>query len=158
MKIKKGPLGPSYFHGVFVEVFEKGILLTGPSGIGKSDVALGLLDRGHYLVTDDIVFFQLDSSNKKIVGMCPSQEFKGCLEVRGLGIINIINLFGSDSVKAEASLDFICELSSAANDSRVEKEETQEDILGKAIPKFRLPTFPGRNMPLLIEAMVRVAI
>lgn len=153
-----GPLGPSYFHGVFVEVFEKGILLTGASGIGKSDAALGLLDRGHYLITDDIVLFKIASCNKKIVGMCPSHELKGFLEVRGLGIINIGNLFGSDSVKTEASLDFICELSSASNDNRAEREETQENILGKVIPKFRLPAFPGRNIPLLLEMMVRVSI
>lgn len=158
MNNEKGPFGPSYFHGVFMEVFEKGIMLTGPSGIGKSDAALGLIDRGHYLISDDIICFHLSSSHKKIIGTCPSKELKGFIEVRGLGIMDVTHLYGTDAVKAEAKLDFICEFATVSNDDRSERKETQENILGKAIPKVTLPAFPGRNMSLLIEAMVRVLI
>ncbi len=159
---KKGPLnGPSYFHGVFVEVFEKGILLIGPSGVGKSDIALGLLDRGHYLISDDIVSFQFSSCGKKIVGTCPSKELHGFLEVKELGILDISRLFGCSAIKTEASLDHICELvpnPTVATMNHIEKEEMLENILGKAIPKTKLTAFSGRNISLLIEAMVRTSL
>lgn len=148
--------GPSHFHGVFVEIFGKGVLLTGQSGIGKSEVALALLDRGSYFVTDDIVVFKLSSCGKKIMGSCPSTDLKGFLEVRGLGILDVTHLYGTHMLKDEASLSLICQFVSASTINRAERMESKEKILNLPIPKITIPVLPGRNMPLLVETMVRV--
>jgi HPr kinase/phosphorylase len=148
---------PTHFHGVFVEIFGRGVLLTGQSGIGKSEAALALLDRGNYFISDDIVLFKLSSCGKKAVGSCPSVKFKGFLEVRGLGILNVETLFGATKIKSEATLDLICQLLAVSSTEidRSERTETQEKILDLSIPKVMLPVFPGRNMALLVETAVR---
>ncbi len=149
------PISLKYIHGVFIEVFGKGVLLTGNSGIGKSETALALLDRKNCLISDDVVSFQISSCGKKIMGTCPTEKLQGFLEVRSLGILDVKHLFGPDLLKKDASLDLICELVSASVINRAERIQTQEQLLGMTIPKVVLPVFPGRNMALLVETMVR---
>ena len=92
-------------HGVLMEVFGLGVLLMGESGIGKSEIALGLISRGHRLIADDAVTISVDEHNE-LIGSCP-ELLKDFLEVRGLGILNIRNMFGETAVKYQVSLDLI---------------------------------------------------
>lgn len=145
-------------HGVFLEVQGMGVLLTGESGIGKSELALELITRGHRLVADDVVDFYLISL-ESVEGRCPPllQDF---MEVRGLGVLDIRTLFGETSVKVKKNLKLIVHLEKQANipmstQSRLQIEEFSENILGVDIPKVRIPVASGRNIAVLVEVAVR---
>ena len=137
-----------------MEIFGKGVLLKGTSGVGKSETALALIDRGHLLIADDIVIFEkLDS--QRIVGNCP-KNLLNLLEVRGLGILNVSDLFGPQILKNKALLDVVIDLiSQASNEPVLSPLYSQESIMGLSVPKITLPISPGRNMALLIETAVR---
>lgn len=159
-----------YLHGVFVEVFGKGVFLKGPSGIGKSEIALTLMDRGHFLIADDIVIFSLSDDNQIILGNCP-ENLLNHLEVRGLGILNVPRLFERQVLKESAELSFIfnldaCNADTASDmksspvqreffENRLTPHYSHEDILGISVPQLNFPIASGRNMPLLIETAVR---
>lgn len=145
-------------HGVFLEVQGMGVLVTGDSAIGKSELALELVTRGHRLVADDIVEFYLVSPDT-LEGRCPAllQDF---LEVRGLGILNIRDLFGDTAVKQKKNLRLIVHLENlstlhTAGQDRLQLQEYSEDILGVTIPKVRIPVAAGRNIAVLVEVAVR---
>lgn len=145
-------------HGVFIEVQGFGVLIKGDPAIGKSELALELITRGHRLVADDIVdFFRV--SPERIEGRCPAllQDF---LEVRGLGVLNIRALFGDSSVKPTKPLDLIIQLElaqPAMPDSidRLSIKSQHEDVLGVSIPKICIPVAAGRNIAVLVEVAVR---
>ncbi len=145
-------------HGVFLEVQGMGVLITGDSAIGKSELALELVTRGHRLVADDIVEFYLVSPDT-LEGRCPAllQDF---LEVRGLGILNIRDLFGDTAVKQKKNLRLIVHLEKlatihTAGQDRLQLQEYSEETLGVTIPKVRIPVAAGRNIAVLVEVAVR---
>lgn len=145
-------------HGVFMEVQGFGVLIKGNPAIGKSELALELISRGHRLVADDIVdFFRI--SPERIEGRCPAllQDF---LEVRGLGVLNIRALFGDSSVKPTKPLDLIIQLELAQELKpqaldRLNIKAQQETVLGVRVPKVCIPVAAGRNIAVLVEVAVR---
>jgi len=145
-------------HGVFMEISGLGVLIRGAAGIGKSEVALELITRGHRLVADDAPCFT--ARGEEVTGSCPDRLF-GLLEVRGIGILDIRELFGSNALKARKYLRLIVDLYPADRNNRIGADERlfgdrgSERIAGLSIPVWRLPVAPGRNIAVLLEAIVR---
>jgi HPr kinase/phosphorylase len=144
-------------HGVFLDVLEIGVLITGDSSIGKSELALELISRGHGLVADDVVELQ-QIGPETIQGRCPSM-LRDFLEVRGLGVLNIRSIFGETAVRPRKALRLLVHLESAdggwePKDRLATRAGTQE-ILGVEIPTVTLAVAPGRNLAVLVEAAVR---
>ena len=145
-------------HGVFMDVLGLGVLITGESGVGKSELALELISRGHGLVADDVVEVSRIAA-KTIEGRCPPL-LKDFLEVRGLGVLNIRAIFGQTAVRPKMNLKLIAHLekpgqSGAAPTERLPLHELTEDILGMSIRKIIIPVAAGRNLAVLLEAAVR---
>ena len=140
-------------HGVFVELFGFGVLLTGKSGIGKSETALELIHRGHRLIADDMVKFFRDTQGD-VVGK--SAELPFFMEIRGLGIIDIKTLYGLSAVRLSKSLDMIIELQAIDSTDYMSAPSTHlyEDVLGKPIKKRILEISSGRNAAAMVEVMV----
>ena len=140
-------------HGVLVELFGFGVLLTGKSGIGKSETALELIHRGHRLIADDMVKFFRDTQGD-VVGK--SAELPFFMEIRGLGIIDIKTLYGLSAVRLSKSLDLIIELQAVDNSDYMSAPSTHlyEDVLGKPIKKRILEISSGRNAAAMVEVMV----
>ncbi len=145
-------------HGVFMEVQGFGVLIKGDAAIGKSELALELISRGHRLIADDIVdFFRI--SPERVEGRCPAllQDF---LEVRGLGILNIRALFGDNSVKPTKPLDLIIHLAMADKQAphlldRLSIKTQLEEVLGVKFSKVYIPIAAGRNIAVLVEVAIR---
>ncbi|MFH1715590.1 MAG: HPr(Ser) kinase/phosphatase [Elusimicrobiota bacterium] len=139
-------------HGVLVEVYGLGILITGKSGIGKSECALELLKRGHQLVSDDLVTLK-HKAGGILVGI--AQEIvKHHMEIRGLGIFDIKMLFGMGSVLDKTIIQLVIELEewdATKGYERLGFTDTYSNILGVNIPKITVPVKPGRNLGILIE-------
>ena len=140
-------------HGVFVEVFGMGVLLVGSSGVGKSETALELVQRGHRLIADDRVeLFLIDELT--LVGEAP-EILENLLEIRGLGIIDVMNLYGVSAIRRSKRLELIIDL--VLDDGTVEydrlgsKRET-EQIFDVLVPKVRIPVKTGRNLAAIIES------
>lgn len=145
-------------HGVFMEIVGVGILLTGESGIGKSELALDLLSRGHRLIADDAPEFYRTDTNV-IFGSCPP-VLRDFLEVRGLGILNIRAMFGESAVKQTERLQLTVELVKMADDQlnrtqRLTTARQTHDVLGVPIHKVTLPVTPGRHLAVVIECAAR---
>ncbi|MFO7542296.1 MAG: HPr(Ser) kinase/phosphatase [Thiobacillus sp.] len=145
-------------HGVFLEVLGMGVLIKGDAGVGKSELALELITRGHRLVADDVVDLKHVAPDT-LEGDCPPLILD-FLEVRGLGILNIRYLFGETAVKRRKNLKLIVELVhpqdvGKAGLNRLDMVASTETILGVAIPKVRIPVAAGRNLAVLIEVAVR---
>ncbi len=143
-------------HGVFMEVFGLGVLILGPSGIGKSECALELVLRGHRLVSDDSVDITRRGSDRLVGAGGPVLKYH--MELRGLGIIDIKELFGISATGHSHALDFVVRLERWKPDGdydRLGLEQTTVDILGVSIPVIEMPVAPGRNMSTLIEVAAR---
>lgn len=145
-------------HGVFLDVYGVGVLLKGESGIGKSELALGLINRGHRLVADDAVDFSL-IENDAVMGTCPPllQDF---IEVRGLGLLNIRVMYGDKAIKDAKKLQLIINVVAFTPEElksidRLYGMYTSCNILGCEIPEVSVPVGPGRNLAVLIEGAVR---
>ena len=145
-------------HGVFMEVNAIGVLITGPSGIGKSELALELITRGHRLVADDAPQFSRIAPDI-INGTCPAalQDF---LEVRGLGVINVRALFGDSAVKSNKYLRLIVRLEPMEKDKllsidRLEGSYKNRRLLDMDISEITVPVAPGRNLAVLLECAAR---
>lgn len=140
-------------HGVLVELFGFGVLLTGKSGIGKSETALELIHRGHRLIADDMVKFYRNTQGD-VVGK--SAELPFFMEIRGLGIIDIKTLYGLSAVRLSKTLDMIIELQAVDNSDymSVPSAHLYEDVLGKPIKKRILEISSGRNAAAMVEVMV----
>ncbi len=142
-------------HGVLVDVFGVGILITGKSGVGKSEIALELVNRGHRLIADDSVIIK--NINDQLVGKSP-EKIRYYMEIRGIGIINIQRMFGPGAVRPDKGVDIIAELSpweQGKNYDRIGINEQYEEILGINIQKVVIPVTPGRNIPIVLETAAR---
>lgn len=143
-------------HGVLVDIFEVGVLLSGQSGIGKSECALELVMRGHRLVADDIV--ECDYRPPGMVFGEPAGPLRHYMEVRGLGILNMKDLYGVTSVRDRKRIDLIVDLelwNQGAEYDRIGVDDHYREILGVPIRVVRLPIQPGRNMSSIIEIAAR---
>lgn len=150
-------LAPSaILHGVFLEVLGLGVLISGDSAVGKSELALELISRGHRLVADDALEVYAVAPDT-LEGRCPSllQDF---MEVRGLGVLNIRRLFGETAVKHKKNVKLIIHLTPADKwepVDRLDMKAESRDILGIEIPEVRIPVAVGRNLAVLVEVAVR---
>lgn len=142
-------------HGVLLDVLGIGVMLVGKSGIGKSETALDLVMRGHRLVADDVV--QLRRSGASVLG-APAGILGHHMEIRGLGIINIKDLFGVSAVRPAKKVELVVELREwSANEEydRLGFEDVFESVLGVQVQKVRIPVRPGRNLATLVEVAAR---
>ena len=140
-------------HGVLVDVFGEGVLITGESGIGKSEAALELIKRGHRLVTDDAVEIR-KVSDETLVGSAPDIT-KHFIELRGIGIIDVKTLFGVSSVKDTQNIDLVIRLEDWDKDKEYDRlglEEEYTEYLGNKIVCHNIPIRPGRNLAVICES------
>ena len=139
-------------HGVLMEVYGEGVLLTGESGIGKSEAAVELLKRGHRLIADDAVEIKKISGNS-LVGTAPDL-IRDYVELRGIGIVNVAKLFGMGAVKIENSIDLVVNIvpwNTHEVYDRLGLEDQYTEILGVKIPMNTIPITPGRNLAVILE-------
>lgn len=139
-------------HGVLVEIYGMGVMIIGNSGVGKSETALDLIKRGHRLIADDRVdVFQKDE--KTVVGEAP-KILKHLMEIRGIGIIDVMNLFGAGSVKDHSEIQLIIRLENWNPDTNYERlglNEAKRELVGVSIPQITIPVKVGRNLAIIIE-------
>ncbi|MCR5459387.1 MAG: HPr(Ser) kinase/phosphatase [Acetatifactor sp.] len=140
-------------HGVLVDVYGEGVLITGESGIGKSEAALELIKRGHRLVTDDVVELR-KVSDDTLIGSAPDIT-KHFIELRGIGIVDVKALFGASSVKDTQSIDLVIRLEDWDKDKdydRLGLEENYTEYLGNKVVCHNIPIRPGRNLAVICES------
>jgi HPr kinase/phosphorylase len=145
-------------HGVFMDVLGLGVLITGESGVGKSELGLELISRGHGLVADDVVQL-MRIGDGGVEGRCPAM-LKDFIEVRGLGLLNIRTIFGETAVRRKMKLRLISHLAKPLPGGKDPTErlplaELSEEILGVTVRKVIIPVAAGRNLAVLVEAAVR---
>ncbi len=141
-------------HGTFVEVFDVGVLIEGDSSIGKSETALGLIERGHRLISDDVV--RIKKRDDTYLEGHGAELTRHHMEIRGIGIINVANLYGAFCVRDKKGIDIIIKLEEWNDNNfydRIGMDETYCDILDVKVPYTVLPVKPGRDVVLLIEAI-----
>lgn len=146
----------SIVHGVLLEIFGVGILLQGKSGIGKSETALELIERGHRLVSDDVVM--ATRKHEKQVDGFATEENEHHMEIRGLGIIDIKELFGTGSVRKKKEIDLVIHLEEWNEQKEYDRlgiDDSFTNLLGVDVPSITLPILPGRNLPILIETAAK---
>lgn len=140
-------------HGVLVEVYGEGVLLLGDSGVGKSETALELINRGHRLIADDAVEIRR-VSNKTLVGSAPD-NIRHFIELRGVGVLNARRLFGMGAVKLTEKIDMVIQLETWDDEKvydRMGLDSEYMDILDIKVPVNVVPVKPGRNLSIIIEA------
>ena len=140
-------------HGVLVDIFGEGVLITGESGIGKSEAALELVKRGHRLVTDDVVEIR-KVSEETLIGRAPDIT-KHFIEVRGIGIVDVKALFGVSSVKDTENIDLVIHLEEWDKDREYDRlglEEEYTEYLGNRVVCHNIPIRPGRNISIICES------
>jgi HPr kinase/phosphorylase len=144
------------FHGVLLDILGLGVLITGESGIGKSECALELIGRGHRLVADDAVEVRRRAESV-IIGTCPPLT-RFHMEVRGIGLINVKDLFGVSATRASKRVELVVQFERwdpAREYERLGLDETFFDVLGVPISTVQMPVAPGRNLAILVEVAVR---
>lgn len=140
-------------HGVLIDVYGEGVLITGESGIGKSEAALELIKRGHRLVTDDVVEIR-KVSDDTLIGTAPDIT-KHFIELRGIGIVDVKTLFGVSSVKDTQNIDLVIRLEDWDKDKEYDRlglEEEYTEYLGNKIVCHNIPIRPGRNLAIICES------
>jgi len=140
-------------HGVLVEVYGIGILLIGDSGVGKSETALELIERGHRLVADDVVDIRCVNGSI-LMGQGANKVIGHHMEIRGLGIINVTHLFGVGAIRDKKQVQLVCGLEDWDPNKvydRIGTEEMTTEILGVRVAKLEIPVKPGRNIPIIVE-------
>jgi len=158
--LSKNTADSTSMHGVLMDVLGMGVLISGDSGLGKSELALELISRGHGLVADDVVEIDRIGPNS-LEGRCPTL-LQGLLEVRGLGLIDIKTVFGETAVRRKMRLKLIVHLvrRSTMEDQyeRLPLQELTQDVLGVPVRKVAIPVAAGRNLAVLTEAAVRATV
>lgn len=161
----------SQIHGALVEVLGIGVLLKGTSGVGKSECALELVQRGHKLVADDVVRIHAESGaasgdavrgagTSVLIGQAP-ELIRHYMEIRGIGLLYIPDLYGAEAVASRARIELICHLEQWRDDvdyERIGLERPTENLMGAAIPALVLPLRPARSIATLVEVAVRDAL
>lgn len=143
-------------HGVLVEVFGIGVLITGDAGVGKSETALELVGRGHRLICDDTVRLK-NISDAYLVGCGENPMFAHHMEIRGLGIINIANMYGVGAIREKKQVQLSVHLEKWDDSKNYDRigDSLQAQFLGVKVPRVEIPVRPGRNVPILIETAAR---
>ena len=142
-------------HGVLVNLLNKGVLIIGRSGVGKSECAVELLNKGAFLVADDVVLIK--EVKKKLIGY-PPETIKDLIEIRGIGIINVKDIFGEEAIINSSDINLIIELVDFKDDFNYERlgyDTSYTEILNIKIPHMKIPVSPGRNLSTLIEIAVK---
>lgn len=140
-------------HGVLVDVYGEGVLITGESGIGKSEAALELVKRGHRLVSDDVVEIRKLNSTT-LIGSAPDIT-KHFIELRGIGIVDIKSMFGVSSVRESQSINLVIQLEEWDRDKDYDRfglEDTYTEYLGTKVVCHKIPIRPGRNLAIIVES------
>ena len=138
-------------HGVLLDIYGEGVLITGDSGVGKSEAAIELIMRGHRLVADDAV--ELRKISDQLIGTSP-EVIRGYIELRGIGVIDVRQLFGMRSIKSESQLDLVVHFEqwdSTKFYDRLGIEDHFTEILGLQVPIVTIPVRPGRNLASIVE-------
>ena len=141
-------------HGVLMEIYGEGVLLIGDSGIGKSETAAELIKRGHRLIADDAVEIKKVGSSS-LIGSAPAL-IRNYIELRGIGIVNVLNLFGAGSIKDSTHIDLVANIvpwseGLESTQDRLGLEDHYYDILGVNLPLNTIPVRPGRNLAVILE-------
>ena len=139
-------------HGVLVEIYGEGVLLTGDSGIGKSETALELIKRGHRLIADDAVEIK-KVGRDRLVGDAP-EMIRYYMELRGIGVVNVRRIYGIGAVKPESGIDLVVHLEPWEEGKAYDRlglTSENETILGVEIPRVTIPVRPGRNLAVILE-------
>jgi len=146
--------------GGLLQIFKLGILIVGDSGLGKSECALELISRGHRFVSDDVTHFE-KTKDGKLIGSAPAIS-RNFMEIRGLGVINIKEIFGAKSVAPKAEIDLAVRLKKWEQGKTYDrlglKFPKDFEILGTKIPQINIPVAPGRNIATLVEVACKVHI
>lgn len=140
-------------HGVLVDIYGEGVFISGDSGIGKSETALELVKRGHRLVADDAVLMT-KVSDKMLLGSCP-ELIRHLIELRGIGIIDVKEMFGVESIKKEQMIDLVINLEHWDDEKEYDRlglVDNYVDILGVKLPTHNIPVSPGRNVAIICES------
>ena len=146
-------------HGILLDVYGVGVLLTGKSGVGKSEAALELIKRGHQLVADDVVDIGRISEDR-LIGTCP-ERIRHLMEIRGIGVIDVKAMFGIGAVAFSKSIDLIMELTDSSDNDpneeldRIGLEDRFVEILNVSVPCQKIPIKPGRNLAIIVEVASR---
>jgi HPr kinase/phosphorylase len=143
-------------HGVLMDILGLGVLMVGESGIGKSECALDLVVRGHRLVSDDVVELHCRAGSF-IIGTCPELT-RHHMEIRGLGLINVQDLFGVASTRSSKRVELVVQLERWEHGREYDRlglDEQSYEVLGTRIPMIRMPVAPGRNISILVEVAAR---
>ncbi len=138
-------------HGVLLDIYGEGVLITGESGVGKSETAIELVKRGHRLVADDAV--EIRRVSNQLIGKAP-ELIRHYIELRGIGVIDVQQLFGMSAVKGESQIDFVIYLERWQENKfydRLGLDEEKVDILGMQLPILTIPVQPGRNLAAIVE-------
>jgi HPr kinase/phosphorylase len=144
-------------HGSLVEVRGLGVLILGRSGVGKSECVVELVRRGQRLVADDVVRLRISEDGKRLIGWAP-EHIRHYIEVRGLGLLSVSDLFGAEAVLDECTVDFVIRLETFEPGiafERIGLEREQEMLLGIGVPKVRLPVHAGSNPATIVDLAIR---
>ncbi|MGE5612948.1 MAG: HPr(Ser) kinase/phosphatase [Bacillota bacterium] len=139
-------------HGVLVEVYGEGVLILGESGVGKSETALELVKRGHRLIADDIVEIRR-VSDRTLLASAP-ENIRHFIEIRGIGILDVKNLYGMGAVKMQENINLVIKLElwdKRKNYERLGLDDQFTEILGISVPSLVIPVKPGRNLAIIVE-------
>ena len=143
-------------HGVLVNVFGTGLMITGNSGVGKSEAALELVKRGHQLVADDVVDIRKVEDNR-LIGEAP-ELVRHFMEIRGVGIIDVSTMYGAGAIMRSKTIDLVIHLELWQADKEYDRlglTDNYIDILGVKVPSLLLPIHPGRNLAVVLEVAAR---
>lgn len=144
-------------HGVLVEVYGIGIFLSGHSGVGKSEAALELVERGHRLVADDIVEMRCVNGNT-IIGQGANNQISHHMEIRGLGIINVTQMYGVGAIRNQKEIQLVVNLEEWDSQKvydRIGTDQKTVELFGVKVPMLEIPVKPGRNLPIILEAAAK---
>lgn len=140
-------------HGVLVEVYGVGILITGQSGVGKSETALELVERGHRLVADDVIEIRCVNGNI-VIGQGANSHIGHHMEIRGLGVINVMQLYGVGAIRDQKEVQLVVQLDKWTEGKEYDRlgiNQNGIDLLGVTVPYLNIPVGPTRNMPIILE-------